>query len=222
MKNRFVAYYRVSTARQGRSGLGLDAQRSSVMQFLEAGQGQLLGEYTEVESGKKIDRAQLEAALSACRLHGAILVIAKLDRLARNVEFIARLMNAGIEFVAVDAPHATRLTIHILAVMAEHEREMISQRTKAALAQAKLRGVKLGGNRGKLNTIAGQGGKASGLARRELAAQRATDLRPIIVKIEGEGAKTLRGVASALNSMGMPAPRGGAWSAGQVARVKRS
>jgi DNA invertase Pin-like site-specific DNA recombinase len=219
MTKRYVGYLRVSTARQGRSGLGLEAQRASVLGFIHGQGGALLAEFTEVESGKSADRAQLEAALGACRIHGAVLVIAKLDRLARNVEFIARLMNAGVEFVCVDAPHANRLTIHILAAMAEHEREMISARTKAALAQAKARGVKLGGNRGTIGQVAREGGRASGQVRQCRAAQRAQDLRPLFEKLEHQGTLSLRSVARALN---VPAPNGGAWSQAQVGRVKRT
>lgn len=142
----YVAYYRVSTDRQGQSGLGLDAQRQAVAQFV--GSGQLVGEFTEIESGKRhTNRPQLAAALAECRRRKTTLVIAKLDRLARNVHFISGLMESGAEFVAVDMPSANRLTIHILAAVAEHEREMISQRTKAALAQAKARGKKLGNPR---------------------------------------------------------------------------
>lgn len=136
----FVAYYRVSTARQGQSGLGLDAQRSAVAGFV-AGRGELAAEFTEVESGRKNDRPQLIAALDLCRRRKAVLVIAKLDRLARNVAFVARLMESGAEFVAVDNPHATKLLVHLLAAFAEHERDQISARTVAALAAAKARGV---------------------------------------------------------------------------------
>jgi DNA invertase Pin-like site-specific DNA recombinase len=138
----FVAYYRVSTDRQGQSGLGLDAQRAAVAGFV--GARELIAEFTEVESGKRNDRPQLAAAMDQCRRHKDVLLIAKLDRLARNVAFIANLMESGVEFVAVDMPYANKLTMHILAAVAEHEREMISARTKAALAQAKARGVKLG------------------------------------------------------------------------------
>src|SRR5271165_4697682 len=143
----FVAYYRVSTDRQGASGLGLDAQRQAVGRHL-AGKGDLAAEYTEIESGRRdANRPQLRAALEECRKRRAVLLIARLDRLARNVAFIANLMNSDVEFVAVDMPQANRLTIHILAAVAEHEREMISQRTKAALAAAKARGIKLGNPR---------------------------------------------------------------------------
>ena len=146
-RGKFVAYFRVSTDRQGKSGLGLEAQREAVLAYLDGGSWQLVGEFTEVESGKRSDRPQLAAALVACKKHKAKLVIAKLDRLSRNLAFIATLMDSGVEFVAVDNPHANKLTVHILAAVAQHEREMIAQRTKDALAAAKARGVKLGNPR---------------------------------------------------------------------------
>jgi len=144
---KFVAYYRVSTDQQGASGLGLEAQRSAVATYLDGGPWRLVAEHTEVESGKRADRPELAKALLACRKHKAKLIIAKLDRLSRNLAFIATLMDSGVEFVAVDNPHANKLTIHILAAVAQHEREAISERTKAALAAAKARGKKLGGPR---------------------------------------------------------------------------
>src|SRR5262245_9850761 len=141
---RFIAYYRVSTKRQGKSGLGLEAQRDAVQRHVAACGGKLIAEYTEVESGKLKDRPQLAAALSHARGKGATLVIAKLDRLARNVAFTSALMESGADFVCCDVPHANRLTIHILAAVAEDEATRISQRTTAALAAARRRGVKLG------------------------------------------------------------------------------
>jgi DNA invertase Pin-like site-specific DNA recombinase len=144
-KGSFVAYYRVSTAEQGRSGLGLEAQQQAVRAYLDGGSWSLLAEYTEVESGKLRDRPQLAAAIAHCRLTGATLVIAKLDRLSRNLAFLAQMMDGDIAFVAVDNPHATRFTVHILAAVAEHEAAQISARTKAALAAAKARGTRLGG-----------------------------------------------------------------------------
>jgi DNA invertase Pin-like site-specific DNA recombinase len=130
--DRFVAYYRVSTDRQGKSGLGLEAQREAVQSYLDGGSWTLAAEVTEVESGKRNDRPELDRALGLCRLYGATLVVAKLDRLARNVAFISKLMESGVDFVAVDFPQANRLTVHILAAVAEHEAAMISARTKAA------------------------------------------------------------------------------------------
>src|SRR5579862_7716530 len=134
---KFIAYYRVSTEKQGQSGLGLDAQRKAVADYLNGGQWALLAEYTEVESGKRADRPQLLAALAHAKATGATLIVAKLDRLSRNVAFIAALMESGVEFTAADMPMANRLTVHVLAAVAEHEREAISARTKAALAAAK-------------------------------------------------------------------------------------
>jgi DNA invertase Pin-like site-specific DNA recombinase len=130
-----VSYLRVSTAKQGVSGLGLEAQRAAVASYTSAGGHVLLAEFLEVESGAKAARPQLVAALAACRLHRATLIIAKLDRLARNVAFIANLMDGGVEFIACDMPHANRLTLHLLAAIAEHEREMISQRTRLPCKQ---------------------------------------------------------------------------------------
>jgi DNA invertase Pin-like site-specific DNA recombinase len=142
-RGKFIAYFRVSTDRQGKSGLGLEAQREAVLNYLNGGSWTMVAEFTEVESGKHADRPQLAAALAACKKRKAKLVIAKLDRLSRNLAFIATLMDSGVEFVAVDNPHANKLTIHILAAVAQHEREMIAQRTREALAAAKARGVKL-------------------------------------------------------------------------------
>ena len=150
---KFVAYFRVSTDRHGKSGLGLEAQRQAVMAYLNGGSWALVDEFTEVESGKRNDRPQLAAALAACKKLKAKLVIAKLDRLGRNLAFIATLMESGVEFVAVDNPHANKLTVHILAAVAQHEREMISERTKVALAAAKRRGKRLG-NAAKRGTAA--------------------------------------------------------------------
>jgi DNA invertase Pin-like site-specific DNA recombinase len=167
---RFVAYYRVSTDKQGRSGLGLEAQREAVRPYLNGGNWTLADEVTEIESGKRNDRPELDRALGLCRLYGATLVVAKLDRLARNVAFISKLMESGVEFVAVDFPQANRLTI--LAAVAEHEMAMISQRTKAALAAAKARGVQLGNPANLRNKIDGSArGNAAKAAR---AAKRPT------------------------------------------------
>ena len=215
---KFVAYYRVSTQRQGRSGLGLEAQQTAVRDYLNGGDWRLVAELTEVESGKRSDRPKLAEALKLCRLHGATLIIAKLDRLTRNVAFISNLMEAGVEFHAVDFPQANRLTIHILAAVAEHEARMISERTKVALAAAKRRGVKLGGYRGTKVTEAMR--KAALAAVRERTQARAADLAPIISELQGAGATSLRAIAAGLNARGIPTARGiGTWSAVQVARV---
>lgn len=214
----FVAYYRVSTARQGKSGLGLEAQREAVASYLNGGNWSLVAEATEVESGKKSDRPELAKALQACRIYGAKLVIAKLDRLSRDAHFLLGLEKAGVDFVAADMPHANRLTVGIMAMVADEERRMISQRTKAALAAAKKRGVKLGGDRGaRLSRIARKAGRDAQAAS---ARNRASDLAPIIQELQQAGTTTLSGIARAFNERGIPTSRGGTeWTATQIARV---
>lgn len=215
---KYIAYYRVSTARQGRSGLGLEAQRQAVANHLGGG-AKLISEFTEVESGRRSDRPKLAEALAACRLHRATLVIAKLDRLARNVAFISNLMEAKVDFTAADFPQANRLTIHILAAVAEHEAKMISERTKAALAAAKARGRRLGGYRGRAGTCTDLARARE--ARIVAADQRAADLAPVIKALFSEGTRSLRSIASSLNERGITAPRGGRWSGAQVRNVIR-
>ncbi|MGF9763403.1 recombinase family protein [Microvirga sp. 0TCS3.31] len=216
---KFIAYYRVSTETQGRSGLGLEAQQEAVRSYLNGGDWQLMAEVVEVESGKRSDRPRLAEALRLCRLHGAVLIIAKLDRLARNVAFMSNLMESGVEFTAVDFPQANRLTVHILAAVAEHEREMISRRTKDALAAAKARGKKLGGNRGKIHLTARKGALASAALRSGKAKSRAADIRPIVAGIQASGATSLRQIAAALNERHIRTARGKEWTATQVMRV---
>jgi DNA invertase Pin-like site-specific DNA recombinase len=220
---RAVCYLRVSTARQGASGLGLEAQRAAVMAHVAAHGLTVAAEFVEVESGKRDDRPQLTAALGACRLHRAQLVIAKLDRLARNVAFIANLMDGGCDFVACDMPHANRLTLHLMAAMAEHEREMISQRTKAALAAAKARGTRLGNPNGAAHLLDGcrQAAAASAARRRADASQRDMAVAPILAELAASGVTGGRRLAYELNMMGVPAPSAGIWSAGQVRVVAR-
>jgi DNA invertase Pin-like site-specific DNA recombinase len=213
-EGRFVAYYRVSTEKQGRSGLGLEAQRGAVEAFLNGGSWKLVAEFTEIESGKRADRPKLAEAVKAAKKHKATLVIAKLDRLSRNVAFIANLMEAGVDFVAVDMPHANKLTIHILSAVAEHEREMISQRTRAALAAAKSRGVRLG-NRSNIKVAQDR----SRAARMAQADQFASNILPVVLQIRAAGVKTLNGIAEALNARGLRTPRGGEWQAVQVKRI---
>ena len=145
---KYVAYYRVSTQKQGRSGLGLDAQRKAVEDYINGGGAEIVAEYTEVESGGRSDRAELEKALHQCKATGAKLVIAKLDRLSRDAHFLLGLQKSEVSFVAADLPEANELTVGLMAVIAQHERRMISKRTKEALAAAKRRGVKLGNPNG--------------------------------------------------------------------------
>ena len=213
MPKNFVAYMRVSTDKQGRSGLGLEAQEAAVAAYAQAQGGDILGRLIEVESGKRNDRPELAAALALCRKQKATLIIAKLDRLARNVAFIAGLMESGVDFIAVDMPSATRLTIHILAAVAEHEREMISARTKAALQARKARGGLLGAPD---PTI----GSAIGVARvKARAAAHADNVMPIIDSVRSSGVETLAGIAAALNARGIKSARGGIWHPATVARV---
>jgi DNA invertase Pin-like site-specific DNA recombinase len=188
-RGKFIAYFRVSTDKQGKSGLGLEAQREAVLSYLNGGSWTLFADYTEVESGKHADRPQLAAALAACKKHRAKLVIAKLDRLSRNLAFIAALMDSGVEFVAVDNPHANKLTVHILAAVAQHEREMIAQRTKDALKAAKARGQRLG------NPKLAQARKRAGESNRKAADQFAANVLPVIQQIRASGIQSLRGVA---------------------------
>jgi DNA invertase Pin-like site-specific DNA recombinase len=205
MATNYISYYRVSTQKQGVSGLGLEAQRSAVANFIRP--DQLIAEYTEVESGKRSkNRPQLLAALAECRKRKATLIIAKLDRLARNVHFISGLMESKVEFLAVDMPYANRLTVHILAAVAEHEAQMISARTIAALAAAKARGVVLGGP--KLH----EARLASALVTRTYAAPEVVTL---MQEARAKGV-TLRGIADKLNKLGLKTVRGSNWYADTV------
>ena len=206
MSSQFVAYYRVSTDRQGRSGLGLEAQQSAVRGYL--GATAPIAVFTEIETGKRNDRPELQRALALCRKRKARLVIAKLDRLSRNLAFIAALMDSGVEFVAVDNPHATRLTLHILAAVAEHEREMIAARTKAALAAAKARGIKLGRN----------GADRLAPANRAEAIERARQLGPVLAELTNAG-MSARQMAAELTARGIATPSGGRWHAQSVLRM---
>lgn len=214
---RFIAYLRVSTARQGASGLGLEAQRKAVTDFLDGGRWTLLEEIVEVESGKRSDRPGLAEALRLCRLHGATLVIAKLDRLSRDAAFLLNLQAAGVRFIAADMPEANELVVGIMAVVAQAERKMISARTKAALAAAKARGVKLGGGRG--TTVSPAAREKSTAVRQKRAARHAADLAPTLTELRASGVESLRGIAAGLNARGLPTARGGQWTAMQVARV---
>jgi DNA invertase Pin-like site-specific DNA recombinase len=221
-KRRFVAYYRVSTQKQGRSGLGIEAQREAVARYLDGGAWQIIAEFTEVESGRRKDRPELDRALAAARLHRAPLVVAKVDRLTRSVSFLSRLLEAGVDVRFADLPAIEgptgRFMLQQMASVAELEAGLISTRTKAALAAAKARGKKLGGNRGALLS---DDARASG---REVQAaranERAADLRPVLRELQRHGVTSLRGIANALNERSIPTARGqGGWSAVQVARV---
>lgn len=217
-QGKFVSYLRVSTKRQGDSGLGIEAQRTAVDTYLNGGDWTVCGEFVEVESGKSdVNRPQLRRAITACRIYGAKLLIAKFDRLSRDAHFLLGLEKAGIEFVAADNPHANRLTVGIMALVADEERRAISARTKAALAAAKARGVKLGGDRGAVLTDEARAESIK--VRTAKADSRAADLRPILAEIQARGAPSLRGIAADLNARGIPTAKGGQWRAIQVHRV---
>lgn len=207
-RRRFVAYYRVSTRAQGKSGLGLDAQRATVERYLQSVSGELFAEFTEVESGTKAARPQFNEALRLCRVFSATLVIAKLDRLARNVALIAQLMECGVEFVAADFPQANRLTIHILAAIAEYEAKLISERVKAAIVASKARGVVWGGNRNAPTLHLDAARRLGNEGRKRRAVARAMDLEPLIMQMRESG-KSLKGIAAELNRLGIHQRQGG-------------
>jgi DNA invertase Pin-like site-specific DNA recombinase len=220
MPRTFVAYLRVSTDRQGRSGLGLEAQQAAIAAFLQSGDKLLTPPFIEVESGKNSERPQLRAAMERCRKTGATLLIARLDRLARNVRFISALMEEGVPFMACDMPTATPFMLHIYAAVAEEEARAISKRTKAALAAAKARGVKLGGDRG-YRPVAAPDGRLGGEAVRLEADHAAHRVVSAIEAIRADqGADmSLQALARALTAAGVATPRGGAWTATAVRRA---
>lgn len=230
----FIAYYRVSTDKQGKSGLGLEAQQAAVAAYLNGGDWKLVAEYTEVETGtSKKQRPVLAEAMAACKLYGATLIIAKLDRLARNVAFISSLMEAGVEFVACDMPTANKFTVHILAAVAEHEAAMISARTKAGLAAKKARGEATGAacwksDSGMLSEEDRKKGQALGTESiKANKAERWSRVLPMLQRLQGEG-MSFRKIAAELNRLGVPTAnkkRGGTdgecsqWSATVVSRI---
>jgi DNA invertase Pin-like site-specific DNA recombinase len=217
-----VAYYRVSTAAQGRSGLGLDAQRRAVTDLCATRGLELIAEYTEIETGKRHNRPKLTDALRRSKLAGATLVVAKLDRLSRSVAFLSALQESGASFVAADMPEANELTVHILAAVAQAERKAISTRTKEALQAAKARGVKLGNPEGAAPLRrAGKGNKAAVAARQATIDARCAELASEIATIRQEGVASLRDIATALNSRHIVAPRGGSWHPPAVSRLLR-
>jgi DNA invertase Pin-like site-specific DNA recombinase len=215
---KFVSYLRVSTKRQGESGLGLEAQRAAVEAWLNGGRWKLIAEHVEVESGKHDhNRPALNKALAACKVYGATLVIAKLDRLSRDAHFLLGLQKAGVKFIAVDMPEANEMVVGMMALVAQAERRMISERTKAALAAAKARGTRLGQPKGyqipsDLQTR--KLGAATNAANADVFAER---LRPILVELEGLSANA---AAAELNQRGVQTARGGQWTARSVLNLK--
>jgi DNA invertase Pin-like site-specific DNA recombinase len=217
-----ITYFRVSTAAQGRSGLGLDAQRAAVATFCKTRGCEVLGEYVEVESGKRDDRPQLAAALRHAKLTGATLVIAKLDRLSRNVAFLASLQDSGVRFIAADMPEANELTVHIMAAVAQAERKAIASRTREALKAAKARGVKLGNPNGAAALRrAGKGTSAALAAVRADANAFAASLADAIAGFQRAGITSLPGLAKALNEASIRTPRGGQWHPTTVRNLLR-
>jgi len=223
---RLIAYYRVSTKKQEKSGLGLQGQEAAVEEHSRQNGGKLIGRYIETESGKNKGRPELAKAIAHARRSKATLVVAKLDRLARNVALTSALMESGVDFVACDNPHANKFTIHILAAVAEHEAEQISQRTKAALAAAKRRGVKLGSHRPG-HWDGREGKRLAGLKKARKAAVEShrkafeagySDLFPI-VKERRDAGESLQRIADELNKMGHTTRRGKPWNRMQVSRL---
>src|ERR1044072_4027084 len=209
---RVVAYYRVSTEAQGRSGLGLQAQREAIEGLCRQRDWQIIAEFTEIESGKRDDRPELGAALKRAKVTGARLVIAKLDRLSRNVAFLASLQESGVKFTAADMPEADEFTVHILAAVAQRDRKLISERTKAALAAAKARGAKLGNPNGaSALRRAGKGTRAALHAVRHNAKVRAVEYFDIVEVVRGGGATSCAAIATELNGRGILTARGGRW-----------
>jgi DNA invertase Pin-like site-specific DNA recombinase len=213
----FVTYLRVSTDRQGKSGLGLDAQRKAVADHV-AGKGRITAEFVEIESGKKNDRPQLTRAMAEAKRVGAVLLIAKLDRLARNVAFIANLLESGVEIAAADMPEANRFLLHVMAAVAEHEAQAISDRTQAALAAAKARGVKLGWSIPERASEQRQAAKKGAAVNRARALAHAENALPMIEQIRAGGA-SLRQIAAELNARGIKTARGGKWYATTVRNI---
>jgi DNA invertase Pin-like site-specific DNA recombinase len=213
MTRKFVAYYRVSTTKQGINGLGMDAQRDAVARYLNGGNWKLLAEFAEVETGKRSTRQELAKALALCRKEKAILLIAKLDRLARNAAFLLSLRDSGVDFIAVDMPNADRFTVGIMALLAEKEAEMISQRTRDGLAAARRRGIKLGNPRPAQALMVAQ---TANLARADAYAK---TLVPVLREIRAAHVASLRGVARCLNARGFKTPNGRAFKAQSVKNV---
>ena len=218
MEGKFVSYIRVSTQKQGRSGLGLEAQKKAVMDYLNGGDWELIAEFHEVESGKKNDRKELAKALERCKLTGATLVIAKLDRLSRDAHFLLGLQKSEVDFVCCDMPDANKMTIQIMAVMAQHEREMISKRTKEALAAAKRRGVKLGCPNGAVH-LREYGHERGVEAIKANADSRAEELRTTVEEIQESGVTSFAGIAKELNAQMIKTARGGKWHPSSVKRL---
>lgn len=217
MTGKLVAYLRVSTAKQGQSGLGMEAQQAAIEAYTKRAGARVVQTFVEVESGKLNARPELEKALHLAKVTGATLIVGKLDRLSRNAAFLLTLRDSNVKFLAADMPEANDMTIGILAVVAQSEREAIAKRTREALAVAKARGAKLGNPNGAAALRrAGKGNAASLEIIKAKAEQHARDLAPIVDSLAAEGITSLGAIASALNERGMQTPRGGAWHKSSV------
>lgn len=212
MTTKLIAYHRVSTAKQGSSGLGLEAQQAAIEAYRSRVGASLVASYTEVESGKHNDRPQLQKALHHAQVTGSILVIAKLDRLSRNAAFLLTLRDSGVKFVAADLPEANNITVGIMALVAQEEREAISRRTREALQAAKARGKKLGNPNGAAALLRAGKGNAAGVEAVKAQAQTyAEQMRPVLEHLQAQGKSSLGALAEALNEGGYRTPRGGTW-----------
>lgn len=212
--SKYVSYLRVSTSKQGEDGYGIDAQRAAIGNYLKLMRAGALAEFIEVESGRRNDRSVLDKALQLCRREKATLLVAKLDRLSRTVAFLSHLVEAKVDFVAVDNPHANKLMVHMLAAFAEHERDMIAARTKAALASAKARGVRLG------NPRLDEARCAAQAAVSQRAIQHSANVLPLISAIRQSGIQTYAGIAAALEARGVQTDRGGRWHPTTVRNIE--
>lgn len=214
---KIVAYQRVATSKQGQSGLGLDAQWTAIQAYATQVKGAVIEWFTEIESGKSNERPELAKALRIAKLIGAVLVIAKLDRLSRNAAFLHTLRDSGVQFIAADMPDVNELTVGVLALVAEQERQAISKRTKEALKAAKARGTRLGNPNGAAALRrANRGNMASVQRIQDAANQRAEQLRPVVEELVTQGVQSLAGLANHLNELGMLTARGGRWHRSSV------
>ena len=227
VKRNVVSYFRVSTQKQGRSGLGLQAQQKAVDDYLNGGDWHRLADYTEIESGANNSRPKLQEAIQLCKASGAVLCVARLDRLARDAEFLLKLNSSSVDFVAVDMPEANRMTVGIMALVAEQERNAISIRVKGAAAAAKARGRQLGAyDKNDKTKFVGRKGTPEDAqrAREALTARsriRASDKLPMLKRVDPDGSMSLRAIADTLNDMDIPTVSGrGQWSANSVRRLK--
>tara|TARA_R110000782_G_scaffold166749_1_gene258693 strand:- start:34 stop:741 length:708 start_codon:yes stop_codon:yes gene_type:complete len=219
-KRRAVALFRVSTARQGKSGLGLEAQREAVHRFM-GDDWLLVDEIVEVASGRPGQRDGLDRALSLCRAHNAVLLIARLCRLSRDPLFLLELEKSGVEFIATDMPMANTLTIRMMSILAAEEARLVSERTRQALAARRERGLPLGGNNPNIGKFSALAAASSATARAASARQRARDLLPVIEDIKCSGRASLAKIAGGLNDRGIPTPRGARWQPQSVRNLLR-